>query len=198
MICVLYFAPEAEPVLTPHTLGYDGPASGRWFGPAALSWWGVAALLALLVSPAECTAAQAAAEYGHAVAGTGAGLTKFGKKVGSVLSTDKQHEVVHPAEPTGGAPEVANRRVLEQGAGKDAAKLSLDSVPAKARVRIDGKPVGQTPLLLSLAPGDYRVEMEGPRMESARRQVTILPHETRKVVLSLSEAPRYPTQIRLH
>ena len=59
----------------------------------------------------------------------------------------------------------ANRKALEDQAGKNAAKLMLRSVPDKSSVRIDGKPVGKTPLLLIVQPGVYVVEMEGgPRM----------------------------------
>jgi hypothetical protein len=101
-----------------------------------------------------------------------------------------------PAVTSGEGAEAANRKALEDQAGKNAAKLMLRSVPDKSSVRIDGKPVGNTPLLLIVQPGVYVVEMEGgPRMAYGRRQVDLLPKEAREVVLDLQ--PRYPTLIRL-
>jgi hypothetical protein len=92
--------------------------------------------------------------------------------------------------------ETANRKALESRAGKDAAKLMLRSAPDPGSVRIDGKPIGKTPLLVILPPGVYQVEVEGgPRAGYGRRQVDLLPKETREVVLDLK--PRYPTYMVL-
>jgi len=167
-------------------------------------WLGIMLLAFLVFLSARPAAAQAAVEYGNAVAGAGTtliGLTKKidsavypGKKPGSTLPPDKKSA---SAPPTGEALVAANRRMLEQRAGKHAAKLTLKSVPVKASVRIDGKAVGQTPLLLTLAPGTYKVEMEGPRMEFGKQQVDLRPQETREVELLLSRPPRYPTHIQL-
>ena len=71
----------------------------------------------------------------------------------------------------------------------------LRSEPSKASVRVDGKPVGQTPLLLMVAPGVYKVEMEGLSTQVARQQVDLLPKETREVLLALQS--RYPTHVQL-
>src|ERR1039458_8665129 len=62
-----------------------------------------------------------------------------------------------------------NRRALEQRAGKDAAKLLLQSVPSQAEINIDGMFVGRTPLLLIVPPGTYKVEMRGQRAEYGER-----------------------------
>lgn len=94
------------------------------------------------------------------------------------------------------APETANRQALEQRAGRDASKLLLRSAPAGAQVWIDGALVGNTPMLLIVAPGKYRVEMRGPRLEHAERAVALLPHET--VELALPLVPRYPTRAVVH
>jgi hypothetical protein len=165
---------------------------------------GIVLLALLIFLSARPAAAQAAAEYGNAVAGAGTNLTGLTKKIDSTVSPDKKpgstllpDKKSGSAAPTGEALVAANRRALEQRAGKDAAKLTLKSMPAKASVRIDGKTVGQTPLLLTLAPGTYKVEMEGPRMEFGKQQVDLRPQETREVELLLSRAPRYPTHIRL-
>ncbi|HXW13730.1 MAG TPA: PEGA domain-containing protein [Terriglobia bacterium] len=131
-------------------------------------WWREVLLLALLICLGTvCALAQAAVQPSQAPA---------------VTSDDGE--------------EAANRKALEDQAGKNAAKLMLRSVPDKSSVRIDGKPVGKTPLLLILRPGVYVVEMEGgPRKAYGRRQADLLPKEAREVVLELK--PRYPTSVLL-
>jgi hypothetical protein len=160
--------------------------------------------IAMVLFSSCLAAAQAAVEYGHIATGSSTGLAGLSNKINSTLSPDKKPASVWTADKQPGVvttaesnPAEANRRALEQLAGKDAAKLSLKSAPAKAMVRIDGKPVGQTPLLISLAPGVYKIEMEGPRMEFGRQQLNLGPNETREVELPLSAAPRYPSQIEL-
>ncbi len=162
-------------------------------------WWlrGGARLALLACLSASYAAAQAAAEYGASVAGAGGRVAAIPfPKTQTALPPDKSGSVhltapAHPAEDT----EAANRKALEARAGKDAAKLMLRSEPSKASVRIDGKPVGKTPLLLIVPPGVYKVEMEGLSTELGRRQVDLLPKETREVALTLE--PRYPTHVRL-
>ncbi|MDR3749630.1 MAG: PEGA domain-containing protein [Acidobacteriota bacterium] len=159
--------------------------------------------IVILVFP-RTSAAQTAIEYGHIATGSSAGLSGLSNKIDSTLSPDKkpsyvvvpdkQARVVTAKESN---PEDSNRLSLEQHAGQDAAKLSLKSVPTKAAVQIDGKPVGQTPLSISLAPGTYRIEMQGPRAESGKQQLNLGPKETRELELPLSAPPRYPSQITL-
>ncbi len=171
-----------------------------------------ATAIALLVFlSARPAAAQATIEYGHVATGSSAGLNELGKKINSSLSPGEKsasvpasHKRAAGATRTDNSPEYnpqeaegANRRALEQRAGQEAAKLSVKSVPANAVVRIDGKPVGKTPLLLSLAPGTYQVEMEGPRMEFGKQQLTLGAKQTREIELRLSPGPRYPSHITL-
>lgn len=165
--------------------------------------WAMAIALLVLLS-ARPAVAQAATEYGHVATGSSAGATGLSKKINSALSPDK----TPASKPAAGkqpamdtvtedSREDANRRALEQRAGQNAAKLSLKSVPARAVVRIDGKPVGLTPLQISLAPGAYKIEMEGPRMEFGKQEVTLGAKQTREIQLPLSGAPRYPSRITL-
>jgi hypothetical protein len=158
----------------------------------------------LMFLSARLVAAQATVEYGHAVATAGSNLAGLAKAIDSTLSASKKPEsTLTPDRKSGAAPpseeafRVANRRALEQRAGKDAAKLTLKSVPAGASVNIDGKLVGLTPLILTLAPGAYKVEMLGPRMEFGKLQIDLRAQETREVELPLSPAPRYPTHVWL-
>ena len=90
----------------------------------------------------------------------------------------------------------ANRKVLEQQAGPDAARLELRSVPGHAAIYVDGMLVGMAPQLLTLSPGKHKVEMRGQREDTAERLVGILPKETQQVTLKLEV--RYPASIVLH
>ncbi len=149
---------------------------------------------------------QAAVEYGHATAGAaaaGSSISRAASKMAGALSStaSRTQPATKSASPhlparTGEAPEVTNRKALERRAGTDGAKLSLKSVPPNATVRIDGNPVGTTPLVLVLAPGRYSVELEGPRREFAREQVELRAQETRELALPLRS--RYLTHIDLH
>lgn len=161
----------------------------------------IALLVFLSATPAV---AQATVEYGHVATGASTSLTGLSNKINSSVSQSKKPASVPvPAKQPGVAtgaennPDNANRRAFEQAAGQNAATLSLKSTPAKAVVRIDGKPVGRTPLLISLAPGVYKVEMDGPRMEFGKQQINLGPRENREIELPLSVPPRYPTHMQL-
>jgi len=103
---------------------------------------------------------------------------------------------LHLVIPSGPPPEVVNRRALEKNAGENASKMLLRSTPSQAQVWIDGKFVGNTPLLLIVAPGKYQVEVRGQRLESATQTVDLLPRETRDIALRM--AVRYPTTVSIH
>jgi hypothetical protein len=167
---------------------------GNWFRFHVL-FSGLQLLLLVCLGTSHA-AAQAAAEYGGAVSAAGAHVltTPFPKVQSPATPQAKSAHLTpqqHPSEDT----EAANRKALEARAGKNAAKLMLRSEPSKASVRVDGKPVGQTPLLLMVAPGVYKVEMEGLSTQVARQQVDLLPKETREVLLALQS--RYPTHVQL-
>jgi PEGA domain len=175
----------------------------------AVTWpMAIGLLVFLSASP---LAAQAAAEYGHIATGASASTTAISNKLDSAankldsaLPQGKKNSSVsaasnQPTVATGTEKSFAdaNRRALEQSAGQNAATLSLKSLPVKAVVRINGKPVGRTPLQLSLAPGTYKVEMEGPRMEFGKQQLDLRAEEKREIELHLSAAPRYPRYVQL-
>jgi len=86
-----------------------------------------------------------------------------------------------------------NRRVLEQKAGRNAARLLIRSDPSQAQVWIDGKPVGTSPLLLIVPPGNYNIELRGSRQENGRQEVALLPKELQEVTVKL--VLRYPTHV---
>jgi hypothetical protein len=89
----------------------------------------------------------------------------------------------------------ANRKVLEQRAGRDAAKLLLQSDPSEALAYIDGRFVGRTPVELTVAPGRYKVEMNGEHEEVGERLVGVLPNEKQQVEITL--ASHYPASITI-
>ncbi len=162
-------------------------------------------LLALGIS---CAYAQAAVEYGGAMSGISGSMSKMnamkdakfpsgtaskGDVIMSKPSSGKGSKFIDDSMVQGSVE--ANRHFFEDKAGKDAAKLMLRSVPTNAYVRLDGKIVGRTPLLLVLPPRQYKLSMDGTRMEHAEREVDLLPHETREYSLTLK--PKYPTQVQI-
>jgi len=96
----------------------------------------------------------------------------------------------------GPPPDVVNRKEFEDNAGEKAGKLMLRSVPTGADVFVNGLLVGQTPLLLVIAPGPYKVEMRGGRDDSGRATVGVMPKETSTLAIELKQ--RYPSNISLH
>lgn len=153
-------------------------------------------LLALALSVVAVDAsAQAAAEYaGTAAAATSVGATTD-KKISFPASAKKNSKFRHLPSGISESPAAANRRALEENAGEDAGSLLLRSTPKGARVWIDGKLVGETPLLLVLAPGTYKVEIRGTRMGVKEETIDLLAEEKREVLLTL--ASRYPSELRL-
>ena len=97
-----------------------------------------------------------------------------------------------PALPARATPE-ENRRELEQHAGPNAARVLFHTKPSDAVIWINGKPVGNAPLLVFVAPGKYQVEFRGQRQEYAKAAVDLLPKETRE--LSFELTARYPTRV---
>lgn len=129
-----------------------------------------------------------------ASAGISAGNGVF--PAASLTDPAKESGPVYRPAPEGPSPEEANRRALEQRAGIDAAKLSLQSEPSNAMTYIDGIFVGRTPLQLIVPPGKYRVEMHGEHEEFGAGLVGLLPSETQLLKLMLEL--RYPARISAH
>lgn len=175
-------------------------------------WTGVSFSLLFLLAT-TCAFAQAAAEYGSATSGMATSMSGINlmNKVKFPDTTQEKPTVImtQPSKNANGNPNyiwnsmkhgsvAANRKHLEQRAGKNAAKLMLRSSPTGAFVKINGNAVGKTPLLLIVPPGRYDVSMEGKRMDHAQQKIDLLPKETREFLLPLKQL--YPTevQIQLH
>lgn len=183
--------------------------------PLLKALWHAVELSLLLVLASSCVYAQAAAEYGGATSGIAGSISgsNLMKKVPvpDMGSNGTQPSVLmsQPTNTSGANPNyifdsmkrgsvAENRRDLEQRAGKNAAKLMLRSEPTHADVKIDGRPVGKTPILLVVPAGQYDVVMNGQRMDHAEQKVDLLPSETREFLLPLKQL--YPTivTIQLH
>jgi len=167
--------------------------ASRYYGIA-----GVFVCCAVFASPAlSQTAAEAAA-----TTSVSAGVAVNTKPVGSFEPIPAQTAQSSPAS-SGPSPHIVgsakatnvevNRHALEAQAGADAARLLVRATPAQAQVWINNHAVGNTPLLLILAPGKYTLEMRGSRQETARQEVALLPKETREVAVKLEL--RYPTRV---
>ena len=167
----------------------------------------------LLILASSCVYAQAAAEYGGATSGIAGSISRtnmMNKGAAPDLTAnggDKSSVIMsQPIKDAGANPNyifdsmkqgsvAENRKVLEEQAGKNAAKLMLRSKPTSADVKINGIPVGKTPILLVLSPGQYDVTMNGPRMDHAEQEIDLLPNETREFLLPLKQL--YPTTVKI-
>ncbi len=169
-------------------------ARGR-VGVSFQSFGGAVLLLSLLTCLSSRRAnAQDVVEAGALTSGSVAASSSM--KIAPVPPSkipENQSKSPHLAVTTNQHPEVANRQALEQKAGKNPSKLLLRSTPSGAQVFINGIFVGNTPLLLMVAPGKYQMELRGARQEHAASSVDLLPNETRTVALTLSA--RYPTRV---
>lgn len=151
-------------------------------------------LLSLLFSlGCGLAVAQATVEAAGATSVVGSAVAKATPPGWSAVNfPDNKGKSQHLPASSGTPSDVANRQALEQRAGKNPSKLLIRSTPTPAQVWIDGAFVGNSPMLLILAPGKYQVELRGPRMEYGSRAVDLLPRETREVAVTL--AVRYPTR----
>lgn len=145
---------------------------------------------------ASSAAAQAVAEAATTTAGASVTTAGSAKELGFAAgkAANAAAKFAHIAASTmPAATSESNRRALEQKAGRDAAKLLLRTEPTASQVWINGLFVGNTPMLLIVAPGKYQVEFRGQRQESAARTVAVLPRETQGVSVELQ--PKYPTRV---
>ena len=163
-------------------------------------------LIFVMFAGAASSRAQDTVEYGSAAAssaGKTTSISKALKPMTAVMPSASKPAAVAPSKtsspyltiPTGPPADVVNRAALEKKAGKEAAKMLLRSTPSGARVWLNGEFVGSTPLLLIVPPGKYRVKMADARLDSAEKEVGVLPHETREITLPL--AVRYPASVSI-
>jgi PEGA domain len=97
--------------------------------------------------------------------------------------------------PTGPPRAEPNRKALEPDAGRHPGKLLLRCAPGNAEVFVNNLMVGRSPLLLIVAPGQYKVGMRGDHLEWGDETVVVPADETQVVLIHLK--PRYPSSITL-
>lgn len=161
-------------------------------GPAASLLSVLAVCLAILLLSVAASA-ESSAENPQQSSAAAPVQTRSDASAAPATTAQDPAKPQHLAAPPGPASDLVNRQALEQHAGKNACKLLLRSTPSTAQVFVDGAFVGNSPLELVVAPGKYQIEMRGQRLDSARRQVDLLPRETREVALPLTA--RYPTHV---
>jgi hypothetical protein len=71
-----------------------------------------------------------------------------------------------------------------------AGSISVETRPGGARVVVDGRPVGTSPLIVpDIAPGKHEVRLELPGYRPWVTSITMAPGERRRVTASLERAP---------
>ena len=114
-----------------------------------------------------------------------------------IIATPAQETAgpTHLVARTGPPVEETNRKAFEENAGKDAANILMRSSPSGAQIYVNGSFVGHTPLLLSVAPGKYKIEMRGQRDDFAERTIGLLANDTQQITLTLGS--RYPNRVSM-
>lgn len=97
---------------------------------------------------------------------------------------------------TGPPPEEINRKEFEDNAGDKAGKLLLRSEPSGAQVFVNHLLVGRTPMLMIVAPGNYKIDMRGARETWGHSSVGVMPRGTQTVAIKLNQ--EYPASITIH
>jgi PEGA domain len=172
---------------------------------------GKVALLLLLIAFAANhlqaqTAAEAAAMTWNSGIAAQMGITSSTSDFRSSIFAPAARQKTSASPATGGAggsliapsgppPDEVNRKHFEINAGRDAGKVLFRSDPSDAQVFVNHLLVGHTPLLMFLAPGEYGLDMQGPRQETGHRMVGVIPKETQTVLIDLNQ--RYPTTVSL-
>jgi hypothetical protein len=150
-------------------------------------------ILGLLAACGYDSRAQDLAEAAATTSNSGI-TTQSSKTLAPTLASPaKPSPSPHLLERTGPPPSEINRKDFEDNAGDSAGKLLLRSFPSGAEIFINDLLVGQTPLLMVIAPGKYKIAMRGPRDELGQAMIGVLPKETQKVVIKLTQ--RYPAHV---
>jgi hypothetical protein len=165
------------------------------FCPKSLAVFPTIALAIVAATAVPGARAQAIAEVAGttSVAATATAAAKpvvIPKLPGAAAAGSSPHLIASDAPPA----QETNVREFQAKAGKDAGKVLLRATPAASQIWVNGKIVGKTPLLLVLAPGKYEVEMRGPRGETGKSTIDLLPRETREVQLKLQSL--YPARVK--
>jgi len=161
-----------------------------------LGWLGMAAVLCLAAgfAAAPPARAQAAGEYAGAT-GVSAGTVTSQPRGFASGGSAKVNNSLTLAKPVGPSPDKVNRAWFAKQAGNNGAQISIDAVPPQARVWVDGKFVGQSPLTVTLSPGKHHLSLTGPRQEHADRDIDIVPGKKQQLEIHLDQT--YPQAVSI-
>lgn len=149
------------------------------------------ALAFLCFAAAPAAHAQAATEYSGATGTSASVVTSQPKIVGHGHSGPSRTL----ANPAGQPPEKINRDWFAKEAGKKGARLSIDAVPARSRVWIDGKYVGEAPVTVTLPAGKHHLSLAAPPQEHANRNVDIATGKNQHLEIHLEQT--YPRAVSI-
>jgi PEGA domain len=163
-----------------------------------------AATIVFTLIGASALRGQSVVEYGTATsntAGTASSVKPLKPQMGHRDSGWKPDPVPtsnYPSAPAISAEEAAktNRQFFQDHSGPDAAQISLHTEPDHARVWIDYKLVGSTPLDLKLAPGHHRISVFAPYTQESVREVELAAKQKQHIDFSLK--PEYQSQVTIH
>jgi hypothetical protein len=152
-------------------------------------------IVALMVLAGSVSAhPQATTEYAGA-SSVGVSAASSQPKLFNPQPASQPNRSLFLVKPTGLATDVVNRNWLEQQAGNNGARLSVNTTPPQTSVWIDGKYVGHTPFSVALPVGKHHLSFLGPRQEDAQRDVEITKGQDKTVSVDLKET--YPTSISI-
>jgi PEGA domain len=155
--------------------------------------WRNLALLGLLGIWTHVAHAQAMAGAGMATSNSSLAASSANSPPAKFATPAAHSSSPHLPERTGPPPSEMNRKDFEDNAGENGGKVLFRSVPDGADIFINDLLVGRTPLLMVIASGKYKIEMRGPREETGRTTIGVLPKETQTVVINLKQ--KYPASI---
>jgi hypothetical protein len=156
----------------------------------------MAAVWAGLFFPA-LVRAQAAAEYGMAASKSTAMASSASKSISSRISssysrTARQTSLKVPSPTSKNLQTVMqeNRQQLAARSDQGGGTVRVESVPAKAMITVDGRPVDYAPADLQLPAGKHIIELNHPDFLPWRMEVSVSPQESTAVTAQLENKYR--------
>lgn len=80
-------------------------------------------------------------------------------------------------------------QVLEQGIGRPRGSLVIESDPAGAEVKIDGRQAGAAPLRRDVLAGEHLIELTAPNQKPASQRIRIEPSAAKTLRVMLAQKP---------
>jgi PEGA domain len=155
--------------------------------------WKILTICVLLGLGAHIARAQAMAEAGMVTSNSSTAASATKSNSSTPANSPARPSSQHLLAKTGPPPPDVNRKEFEDNAGQNAGKVLFRSAPDGAEIFVNDLIVGRTPLLMMLAPGNYKIEMRGPRGETGHAAIGVLAKETQTIKITLKQ--RYPSSV---